>query len=391
MLTMNKNKMADLIIIYSPTPIGGLAEHIHYQSEALLKKNKNFLILASPSFLECKQVSYPIEYCLLDMPTKKGNQLINKVKKFITLIRNQYILSWYVFRKRPTLVLLSSYVEYFSPFWILPHLLLAKFFGVKYAANLHDPIRNFILGPQWWHDFSVTLSYLPLSYVLVHQRLEESSLVPKHIKVAEVPVGVYSVDTSQVNDKETMRMNWKVPNHCKVFLSFGFVRDNKNIDLFMRAMASRPNVFLVIAGKVASEQQKPFSFYQDLSKELDIVDRIYFFNDFVPDDLIASYFLSTDFVLLCYSSNFVSQSGVLNIAASVKKTVLSSSNPSPLKDCVINYSLGVFVEPDNLPALEYGIDKLLTHKLPLPKWSDYYSYASWDTNVSQLLELTDIN
>jgi glycosyltransferase involved in cell wall biosynthesis len=388
---MNKNRMSDLIIIYSPTPVGGLAEHIHYQAEALSKKNKKILMLASPSFLECKQVSYPIEYCLLDMPAERNNRLINKVKSFIMFILNQYILSWYVLWRRPALVLLSSYVEYFSPFWILPHLLLSKFFGVKYAANLHDPIRNFILGPQWWHDFSVNLSYLPLSYVLVHQRLEQSSSVPKHIKIAEVPVGVYSVDTSHISNKETMRKNWKAPNHCKVFLSFGFVRDNKNIDLFMQAMVGFPDVFLVIAGKVASEQQKPLSFYQDLSQKLDITDRIYFFNDFVPNDLIASYFLAADFVLLCYSSSFFSQSGVLNIAAGVKKAVLASSNSSPLKDCVIKYGLGVFVEPDNIPALEYGIDKLLTNKLPSPKWSDYCNYASWDTNVSQLLALTDIN
>ena len=391
MLKMNKNEKTNLIIIYNPTPIGGLAEHIHYQAETLFKKNKNILVLASPSFLESRQVSYPIEYCLLDIPGEKGNKFINKIQRLIILIFNQYILSWYIFRKFPALVLLSSYAEYFSPFWILPHLFLSRFWGIKFAANLHDPIRNFILGFKWWHNISVQLAYLPLSYVLVHQRIEESSLVPKHIKIAEVPVGVYDIDISQVKDRETVRMSWKVPVDCKVFLSFGFIRDNKNVDLFMRAMVNRQDVFLVIAGKVASGQQKPLFFYQELAQELGIINRIHFFDDFVPNHLIASYFLSTDFVLLSYSSTFVSQSGVLNISARVQKPVLASSGSSPLKDCVIKFNLGVFVEPDSIRALESGIDELLANNLSSPKWSDYFSYASWDTNVSQLLELTNMN
>jgi glycosyltransferase involved in cell wall biosynthesis len=288
-------------------------------------------------------------------------------------------------------VLLSSYVEYFSLFWILPHLFLSKFWSIKYAANLHDPIRNFILGFKWWHNLSVQLAYLPLNYVLVHQRIEESSLVPKHIKSTEVPVGVYDIDLSQITDRETMRMSWKVPITCQVFLSFGFIRDNKNVDLFMRAMVNIPDIFLVIAGKVASEQQKPLSFYQELAKELGIINRVHFFDDFVPNRLIASYFLASDFVLLSYSSAFASQSGVLNISARAQKPVLASSGSSPLKDCVTKFHLGVFVEPDSVCALEKGIDELLTNKFPSPKWSDYFSYASWDTNVSQLLELTNMN
>jgi len=378
-----------LILIYAPSAIGGMAEHIHYQTMALMRYDVSCRLLCSPSFLEGKAVPYEVKRILLDLPVFKRPILIRKLIFIFKLLYNQYALAWQIFRQRPTLVLLESYSEYFSPFWIWPHLLLSKLFRIKYAANLHDPVRNFRLGPVWWHQLSIKLAYWPLRYGLIHQMPPEPSPIPKQVKIAEVPVGIYEVEMTG-DMSESLRKTWGVPSQSKLFLSFGFIRDSKNIDLFMRAMVNFPEVFLAVIGTPASSKNKPLSFYQSLAEELGITERTYLSGEFVPDQAVASHFLAADFILLSYASSFVSQSGVLNIAASVRKPVLAAAGNGPLQECVTKFNLGVFVKPDSIPALEEGIKYLLTKQFPSPKWTEYAAYASWDTNVRKLLDMTGI-
>jgi hypothetical protein len=71
--------------------------------------------------------------------------------------------------------------------------------------------------------------------------------------------------------------------------------------------------------------------------------------------------------------------------------VLASSGDGPLKDAVTRFSLGEFVEPDNLEALIAGMEKLCTaadtwDATPAPDWNGYESYASWATNANVILE-----
>ena len=77
------------------------------------------------------------------------------------------------------LALLDSYIEYLPPLWIWPHWLLARFLAIRYAANLHDPVRNYVVGPRMVASgFPVRLAYLPLDFVLVHDKLPDPSPVP---------------------------------------------------------------------------------------------------------------------------------------------------------------------------------------------------------------------
>ena len=376
------------ILIYAPTPLGGLAEHIHYQAIALSQKNISCLMLSSHDFLNQRSdISYPVKYILLSPSNLKHNFFFKKLKLFFSILLNQWILAFQIIQTQPKLILLESYSEYLSPFWFFPHFLLAKFFKLRYVANLHDPVRNYIVGPLWWHQISMRLAYLPLSYVLIHQKLPSNAMVPERIKVFEVPVGIYDIKMNNFVEPNIIRDTWGVSYEKYVFLSFGFIRDDKNLDLFMKSMVDFPEVFLVILGSIASSQNKPISFYKELAHSLHINDRVYISENFVPDEQVASNFLAADVVLLIYSGSFHSQSGVLNIAAKVQKPVLASSGLSPLKECVEKFSLGVFIQPDSISALKNGITKVLTNEYPKPSWKEYSSYASWDINANIILEI----
>ena len=183
---------------------------------------------------------------------------------------------------------------------------------------------------------------------------------------------------------EEVRRSWGAKDGQKVFLAFGYIRNGKNLDLAVQALAHVPEAFLVVAGSVASSKDKSFEYYRELAAQLGVVDRCYFLEGFVADNELEKYFAGTDFVLLTYASSFHSQSGVLNLAARARKPVLASASPSPLIESVRKFKLGITVEPDSAAAIVNGMKELLSAP-PSPCWEEYELSASWTANAQGVL------
>jgi glycosyltransferase involved in cell wall biosynthesis len=371
------------VLLFAPTPFGGLAEHSFYQGRALQKSGAKVLCLASRKYLDGRPCEFRVHRVLAVPPPLGGSRWLRRLKGGLVMLANQFVFAWWMIRYRPRLALLDSYAEYLSPFWVWPHLVLARGLGLKYAANLHDPVRNLRLGPRWWHELSIRMAYWPLDFVLVHNALAEPSPVPPDVKVCEVPHGVYDLP-AVAGSREHVRESWGAQPEHRVFLSFGYVRNGKNLDLAIRALREVPGAFLVIAGSVASGRERPFSFYRELAVEHQVVDRVRFFEGFVSDSALGNYFAGADCVLLTYSSKFHSQSGVLNIAGRARKPVLASASPSPLIETVHRFKLGVTVPPDSAATIAEGMRQMLSEKLD-PLWEEYEAFASWDANAKGVL------
>ena len=375
------------ILLFSPSSSGGIAEHTYYQANALVKKGAKVTCLVSSNFLNSRKADFERIICL-PAPVTVGTGIAKKLRIAWRIIWSRYILAWQIIKQRPDLVLLDSYVEYLAPLWVDPHIFLSRIIGFRYAANLHDPVRNYAIGPRWWHLLSVWLAYQPLDFVLVHHQLAVRSIVPKRVKVIVAPHGLYTVNTDDYSPKQ-VREEWGVKNGQKVFLSFGYIRDGKNLDLAIKALRDIPDAFLLVAGSVASTNDKNFHFYRDLAKEVGVGDRCRFFEGFVSDVELGKYFTGTDYVLLTYSSEFHSQSGVLNLAAAARKPVLASASPSPLIEVVTQYHLGAAVEADSIASIADGM-KALLHGHLSPDWEGYEASASWDINAWRVLEAADL-
>jgi glycosyltransferase involved in cell wall biosynthesis len=374
------------VLVFAPSVSGGIAEHTYYQAIALKKAGAKVTCLIAPSFLKGRKTDFDTVVCLPN-PIDGITSLMKKLRMALGIISSQYVLAWQIIKHRPDLILLDSYMEYLSPLWVDPHILLSRIFGFRYAANLHDPVRSYSIGPKWWHRLSIWLAYQPLDFVLVHDKMPVPSPVPPRVLSIQVPVGVYEIRPSAKN-RDEIRREWGVQAGQKVFLSFGYVRDGKNLDLAIRALVEVPEAFLVIAGSVASSKDRTYQEYKALASQLGVVDRCRFFEGFVSDEALGGYFEGTDFVLLTYSANFHSQSGVLNIAAKALKPVLASAAPSPLMESVKAFSLGVSIPPDELDPLIWGMKELISNT-PDPRWDKYEAAASWGANARAILQALD--
>jgi glycosyltransferase involved in cell wall biosynthesis len=185
--------------------------------------------------------------------------------------------------------------------------------------------------------------------------------------------------------REQVRNELNLPDTATVLLSFGHIRDAKNLDLAIHSLAALPSVYLLIAGREQSPGQKPVGYYQALARSLNIENRCRWIHGFVPESEASNLFNASDLVLLAYSRHFRSASGVLNSAVRFRKPCLASAGDSNLSSVVARYCLGWLVEPDNAHSLREGLERALRHPIR-PEWSEYERTHSWKRNAELIKE-----
>lgn len=278
-------------------------------------------------------------------------------------------------------MLFACYREYFSPFWA--HILRdAAQNGAVIGVVAHDPVRDFVLGPRWWHRWSVRQAYSFVSHVFVHDQtpVDFGGPRPRHLNTHVIPFGPFVVPPPGRKRSE-LRREYGFDDGDTVFLSFGQIRDGKNLDRFLRAMIHLPaTVKLIVAGTSGGASQRPPEFYIQLAEELGIRQRCFWAPRYIPTAEMGDFFAAADIVLLAYSAKFRSASGVLNAAVTCRKPVLASSGPGPLQTAVESYRLGMFVPPDDNDALYDGARSLVSKLIP-PAWDQYEKDNSWENNA----------
>ena len=361
--------------------MGGQALYAHHQATTLLESGVSVVLLTCPSFLpDCKK-SYRVEPLFPDPNTQRG--VVGKLIRLRQLLARYKQLENWIYSNPARILLLDSFSEYFSPFWYR-RLGRIQAKGVAIGANLHDPVRDYRVGPKWWHKLSIRCAYRYLCFVLAHDVVPPNASVPSHVEIRVVPHGVF-VDASQIIPKAEARKALGLPLDKRVFLSFGFIRDNKNLDLAIQAIAQVEDAFLVIAGRNQSSKDRQIDFYKEHARNLSVGGRVRFVSDFIPEEQVSLYFAASDVVLLTYSQSFHSLSGVLNLAANFRRPVIASSGEGPLMREVQRFKLGLFITPDDPDAL---VNAMLTHvENIVGDWEGFEISSSWTENILPMRQL----
>jgi len=374
------------LLYYSPWSYGGLSDYAHPLSNAIADLGVDITILCSPHYPTGRGERYQCLPILQEIVSNNPspNKFLRGLRFARITIQNYFKLVEVIKNNQFEYVLMGAYAEYFAPIWSPPFRQLAQK-GIIFGAVIHDPVRNTVLGPFWWHRWSIACAYSFLREAFVHESIELDTVqsIPG-LRTTVIPHGPYQFGSPSLT-KEAARASFKLPNGGIVMLAFGHIRDNKNLDLILQAMVQFPDVYLIVAGQEQSASQRPAGSYQELATSLGVSERCRWHVRFIQNDEIANFFEAADCVLLTYSSSFRSASGVLNIAVCYRKPCLASSGKGHLQTVMQEYELGVWVEPDNIDSLSSGICKLIETP-PKPNWNRYMQENSWTANAESIIE-----
>lgn len=356
---------------------GGIADYAHDQAIALADRDIDFELLCVPSFMAGRSFSYPVLPILKELRTAPPHpsRLVRGLKMVTAHLANMRILARHVTAHHADAVLLH-FSEYMAPLWAW-RLRKLRRRGVKMLSVLHDPVRDHVVGPARWHALSVRQAYSFLDTALVHTR--DPVPVPPDVRVAWVPHGIYRYPPAQ-RSREALRAELGIPGGARLITSFGYIRDNKNLDLVLRAIADMPELYLLVAGSEQAGGNRPMSFYQDMAVELGCADRCRWLNRFVSTQETADFMSASDLSLLVYARSFVSSSGAFGVTANYQLPSLVSNGSHTAEVMVKQYQLGIWVEPDSVDAIREGLRQWLGGELT-PDWDGYARDNSWARNA----------
>ncbi|MFW5882958.1 MAG: glycosyltransferase family 4 protein [Verrucomicrobiota bacterium] len=365
------------LLYFCPVAKGGIADYAHKQAQALAAEGIEVTLLCPPEFPHAAE-GYVQDRGLSTHVRAAGSRLLSRWQIVRQILKDAATLEQRVRAGGWRHVLFATYSEYLAPLWAGRLRRLASE-GVVFGAVVHDPVRDYVVGPRWWHRMSVKAGYSFLREAFLHAPVELETGLNPGPRASQIPHGPYAFPDPQ-RSREVVRAELDIPNDVPLFLSFGHIRDGKNIDLVLRALREVPEPWLLIAGSEASPGQTPSADYQQMAADLGVGDRVRWVVRYLDEPTVADYFEAADYALLTYSARFRSASGVLNVAAHYRKPVLVSCGASNLADVTERYELGCRVPPDSAEAITKGLRTILAQP-PTPDWEHYHAENSWQVNA----------
>ncbi len=136
------------------------------------------------------------------------------------------------------------------------------------------------------------------------------------IVIPHPPYNNFNIKINQIEAQKQLTLSLTK----KTILFFGIIREYKGLDLLIEAFNLLDDSYqLVIAGEVYGDDR---SYHKMIDKNVN-KQRIYFFNQYIPDEEVHLYFSASDCIVLPYKSG--TQSGVAAIAEQFDLPVLTSN------------------------------------------------------------------
>lgn len=204
-----------------------------------------------------------------------------------------------------------------------------------------------------------------------------------------LPDPVYDYPTRAGLD---IREKYDVSPEKKIFLSFGFIDDKKNVANVLRAMQKlsveeASKSCLLVVGKIRPEYQAELTEALEETKNLRPELQIALESRFVDDDEMESYVSQSDVVSVAYI-NFYSSSGVIGLAARHNKPVIATKF-GVVGDLTCEYKLGLTVDGHNTTEIKEAIQYFLQNKNAYPeRASVFVQNHSSESFIKTLLGLS---
>jgi glycosyltransferase involved in cell wall biosynthesis len=195
----------------------------------------------------------------------------------------------------------------------------------------------------------------------------------------------YFMGARASTDAGSLKQRYHVPPVKRVLLFFGTIRENKGLDILLRAMQELKSAyFLLIAGDTAGSSEMPAEHYKRMIEMTGLSDAVHWVKKYVSSEEAADIFTIADAVILPYRKSFHAQSGVLNLAVGYEKPCVVS-DVGGIGETVREYNLGVVVRAEDPAALISGITRLFTDGTVSCGFKRYKRENSWQEVARRLI------
>ena len=158
-------------------------------------------------------------------------------------------------------------------------------------------------------------------------------------------------------DRKTALSFLKLDENQKYMLFFFIIRDYKGLDLLLQAFSDERfkclNVKLIVAGEFYNDEER----YRKMEQDLNLKDRIIWFDKFIPDSEVRYFFNAADIIVQPYKS--ATQSGVTQIGYHFERPMLVT-DVGGLKEIIPDGKVGYVVKPQADSIAEALLD-FFTH------------------------------
>lgn len=256
--------------------------------------------------------------------------------------------------------------------------------GMKVVVTAHDVKRQVAVLNREYEDRQLRAIYRRADAILVHAEAQAEELIEfadvQREQVHIVPHGPYSYGAPR-RSRDEVRKGYGLAADDLVGLCFGQLRDEKNLEGLIRALAEKSSRSkLLVAGKAGSHHRGA-SDYAAVAEGSGVRDRVVFDERFIPDDEVADLVTACDWIAVPYRRDFTSMSGVLNLACHYRKPVLCGEAPA-LVEAVRKYDIGEVVKAENgLPEALVRIEARLSSGRGAFNFEGFASANTWEENA----------
>lgn len=347
------------VLFYLFFPAGGIGKYTHQQLEELVhNEDLEIEVACLPNYQWRENDSYRTWPGLLGISHRIAP--IRKLRFLMGQFINPRRLIHRAMHKQADIIHICN-INYLSfPAW---EGLLDAWQG-KLVCTAHDIRRRVSILNRRWEEKQLQRFYRRCDAVFVHSEQQKQELQSfadvSSSKIYVVPHGPHAYPALNQQGSDALRQRLNVPLDRQVALFFGFIRPDKNLDGFIRAMAiaGEQRLHLLVAGNTAAQGDAYLQQCRALAKQQGLEGQMSFDVRYITDEEVPHWFGLCDWVLSTHGPEFSSQSGVLNLAAYYQKPVLATPSAS-IQELLGDVDIGVLCDGFSDEEIAGGIRSIV--------------------------------
>lgn len=367
---------------------GGIGKYTHHVfQEMALREELEPHLLTQPDYAWASEADYDVLPALFTLA--HSLPLLRKARFLLAQWINPRRLIHCACSRHPDIIHLADVNHLFAGGWA------AKLFDGPWRVvmTVHDVKRGVAVLNRRREERNLLSIYRRCDALFVHSRAQKAELADyasiEESKIHIVPHGPYKHPDLPMPNETNLRSEFAIPEARLTLLFFGFIKPYKGLHTALQAISMLPpelDVHLVIAGATGDRFEAYWQQCRDELEKQGLRDKTSLLIRHIPEAELATLLQLCDAVVLPYTAEFTSQSGVLNEAAAARRPLIASPAPAFVEG-MESGSIGVIADDYGPEAFSRAIQRFAEGPQGYQEFDRYTTANSWQRNVNLTLDV----